>query len=178
MTVRFHLFVSAGPDMEAEREVIGRVVAGLPVQLGWEIKRTPRPGDAQPADLEAVQGSDLFVIMMGTDISAPVGVELDVARRSGRRIVPLLRPGPRTPAATVFLHDVRLDWQRFESVAELEKMVRTVLIDVLLERSIEFRLTPEEWKALDALRSAMEEGEDRDVPEPAGAGGGGVILGP
>jgi hypothetical protein len=47
------LFVSATPDLEAEREVIGQVVVCLPVALGWEIKRTPRRGEP-PGRLAAV----------------------------------------------------------------------------------------------------------------------------
>ncbi len=180
MAERFHLFVSAGPDMEIEREVIGRVVAQLPVQLGWEIKRTPPPGEQRPIDLGAVVHCDLFVLMMGQDIAAPVGVEWDVARRSGRRIMPLLRKGLRTPAAAVFLHDIRLDWHSFETISDLENLVRTALVDVLLDRAVEFRLTPQEWEALNLMRKAEKTKRDEvfEPPEPAGAGGGGIILGP
>ncbi|NOZ28898.1 MAG: hypothetical protein GXP39_12720 [Chloroflexi bacterium] len=179
MAKRFHLFVSAGPDMEVEREIIGRVVAELPVNLGWEIRRTPLPGEPHPADLEAVAHSDLFLLVLGHDISAPVGVEWEAARRSGRRIVSLLRRGPHTPAANIFLRETREEWQRFESAAELEKLVRRALVDLLLERAVDFRLTPEEWEALEQLRESEEgEEESSQPPEPAGAGGGGVILGP
>jgi len=73
-----------------------------------------------------------------------------------------------------------LEWQTFESVSELERLVRAALVDVLLERAIDFRLTPEEWEALNRLQAAEEEEgeESSEPPEPAGAGGGGVILGP
>jgi len=37
MAKRVRLFVSAGPDLEAEREIIGQAVARLPVSLGWTI---------------------------------------------------------------------------------------------------------------------------------------------
>ncbi|HEY64794.1 MAG TPA: hypothetical protein G4O02_09510 [Caldilineae bacterium] len=180
MSTRFHLFVSAGPDLDVEREVIGRVVAALPVQLGWEIKRTPPPGKATPSGLDVVARCDLFFLIIGHDISAPVGVEWDTARRSGRRVVPLVRRGAHTPAANIFLRETRLEWQTFESVSELERLVRAALVDVLLERAIDFRLTPEEWEALNRLQAAEEEEgeESSEPPEPAGAGGGGVILGP
>ncbi|MCS7221497.1 MAG: hypothetical protein RML36_10815 [Anaerolineae bacterium] len=184
MPERFHLFVSAGPDLELEREVIGRVVAQLPIQLGWEIKRTPPPGEPRPADLTGVMQCDLFVFLMGQDIAAPVGIEWEAARRSGRRVAPLLRKGRRTPAAALFLREVQIEWQVFESAMELEKLVRAALVDVLLERAADFRLTPDEWEALNRIRQAEREGKSRReeqaevILEPAGAGGGGIILGP
>ncbi len=184
MPERFHLFVSAGPDLELEREVIGRVVAQLPVQLGWEIKRTPPPGEPRPADLTGVMQCDLFVFMMGQDIAAPVGIEWEAARRSGRRVVPLLRKGRRTPAAAIFLRELQIDWQLFDSAVELEKLVRAALVDVLLERAVDFGLAPDEWEALNRMRKAEEEEKGKReeqaemVLEPAGAGGGGIILGP
>ncbi len=177
MPRRFRLFVSAGPDLEPEREVIGRVVAQLPVQLGWEIKRTPPPGESRQTDTEAIANCDLFLLLMGQDIVAPVGVEWDVARRSGRAVVPLLRKGAHTPAAAIFLRETHLSWQPFETLAELEQLVREALVNTLLERATDFVLTPEEWEALQQLQKEDTADEELES-EPAGAGGGGVILGP
>jgi hypothetical protein len=173
---RFHLFVSAGPDLEDERELIGRMIAELPVQLGWEIKRTPLPGQPQPADLESVRRCDLFLLLMGEDIVAPVGMELDMAQRSRRAIVPLLRKGRTTPAAAAFLRAARLEWQTFTTAEEAAKLARVALIDALIEHVAEFELPPHEWQALEELRRA----DVGEAPPPAagGAGGGGIILGP
>ncbi len=173
---RFHLFVSAGPDLEGERELIGRMIAELPVQLGWEIKRTPLPGQPQPADLESVRRCDLFLLLMGEDIVAPVGMELDMAQRSRRAIVPLLRKGRTTPAAAAFLRAVHLEWQTFATAEEAAKLARVALIDALIEHVAEFELPPHEWQALEALRRA-DVGE-ASASEMGGAGGGGIILGP
>jgi hypothetical protein len=183
MPERFRLFVSGGPDLEPEREVIGRVVAQLPVQLGWEIKRTPPPGEPRPADPMGVMQCDLFVFLMGQDITAPVGIEWEAARQSGRRMVLLLRKGRRTPAAAIFLREMQVEWQVFESATELEKLVRAALVDVLLERAVDFGLAPTEWEALHRMRQeerekGRKEEQAEPVLEPAGAGGGGIILGP
>ena len=45
MADRVRLFISAGPELEPEREAIGRALAEFPINLGWEIKRTPRLGE-------------------------------------------------------------------------------------------------------------------------------------
>ena len=71
MTDRVRVFISAGPELEPEREAIARGLARFPINLGWEIKRTPRPEEA--VDLKAVQGCDFFVMLFASDIRAPVG---------------------------------------------------------------------------------------------------------
>ncbi|GAB4563593.1 MAG: hypothetical protein Kow0047_12580 [Anaerolineae bacterium] len=180
MGTRLNIFVSAGPDLEIEREVIGRVVAELPIQRGCEIHRTPRAGEMRQPDLDAAAECDIFFLLMGADITAPVGVEYDVARRARRRIVALLRKGQsHTPAGSIFVRESRLEWDPFEDTDELEEKVRAALVDVLMEDPHRFGLSPEEWEALESLRekeAPAEEGEA--IQRPGGAGGGGVILGP
>ncbi|MCW5850488.1 MAG: hypothetical protein KIT87_10445 [Anaerolineae bacterium] len=45
---RARLYVTISPDLGAEREVIGRAVAGLPVDVGWEVGYTPGPTTRRP----------------------------------------------------------------------------------------------------------------------------------
>ena len=45
MASRLRIFISAGPDLEIEREVVGKAIATLPVSLGWVIKYTPIRGE-------------------------------------------------------------------------------------------------------------------------------------
>ena len=54
MASRLSIFVSAGPDLEIEREVVGKAIAGLPVSVGWVIKYTPLPGEVADPSMEAV----------------------------------------------------------------------------------------------------------------------------
>ncbi|MFN2166442.1 MAG: hypothetical protein ACK2U9_09285, partial [Anaerolineae bacterium] len=94
------LFVSASADLEAERDAIGRLVAALPVTLGWEIGRTPLPG-SEPDQVTvhvAPYDCDLYIFVLGRDITAPAGSEWDEARRVQHPILALLKRVPRTPA--------------------------------------------------------------------------------
>ena len=43
------VYISAGPDLQREREILGRAVTEVPVPLGWRVVQSPS-GDA-PADL-------------------------------------------------------------------------------------------------------------------------------
>ena len=68
MATRVRLFISAGPDQEPTRELLGRALAEMPVNIGWFIKRTP--------DVDSVAECHLFALLLGSDIWAPVGLEL------------------------------------------------------------------------------------------------------
>ena len=44
MAEKLRIFVSATQDLDAERAIVGRAVADLPLQIGIEIRRTPAEG--------------------------------------------------------------------------------------------------------------------------------------
>ncbi len=84
------LYVSAGRDVGRERDVIGRVVAGLPVTAGWEIGSTPlagqpvSPAGAPAAAIPAPDACDLFIFVLGQDITAPAGSSPEELEREAR----------------------------------------------------------------------------------------------
>jgi len=57
------IYVSASPNLMAEREALARMIAELPVTLVWHIVQTPL--EAKPIDIKAVQSADLFFLIMG-----------------------------------------------------------------------------------------------------------------
>ena len=178
-----HLFVSATPDLEREREIIGQVVARLPVSLGWEIARTPRRGEPLPPVLEAVAGCDLYLFLLGRDIAAPAGVEWNVALRSGKKPLATMKDVLRTPAAQAFVREAWGHWTLFTDDQELEGLVQAALVQHLLAGALQYGLSVVEHEALSALSEAgAAAGEaarqERTQPQATGAGGGGVILGP
>ena len=96
-THRLELFVSAGPDLEAEQEAIGQAVAQIPVpSFGWTIGRTPRRGQAQFVAWDEIASVDFFVLLLGSDVRAPVGAELLAARRGKRQVLACRSPTAKT----------------------------------------------------------------------------------
>ena len=53
------LYISAGSDLAPEREVLGRAVTEIPLDLGWHIFQTPHSG--RRVDREAVELADLHL---------------------------------------------------------------------------------------------------------------------
>jgi hypothetical protein len=172
MTTRVRLFVSAGPDQEPARELMGRVLAELPVNVGWLIKRTP--------DVDAVAESHLFAILLGTDIWAPVGLELWWAQRTEKPVVAYRADVLRTPAAQAFLHDhAMLDWQRFADFQQLRRAFSLDLGRFLVTHAERYGLTLIEAELLREFLTRLDRPAPAAVPTNIrGAGGGGVILAP
>jgi len=46
------IYISAAPNLMAEREALARMIAELPVTLAWHIVQTP--AEAEPLDLESL----------------------------------------------------------------------------------------------------------------------------
>ena len=180
MAERLRLFVSAGPDLEAEREIVGQAVARLPVSLGWTIKRTPKQGEPLAPALEAVRACDFYVLLLGTDIRAPVGLELITAQRAWKTTLAFLKEETaRTPAARVFVRDAQVSWMSFHSGQELETLIQKVLAQRILERAESYAISPVEWETLSALvEQPSYEMAEQEPGEASGAAGGGVIIAP
>jgi len=180
MPTSVRLFISGGPDQEPAREALGRALAEFPVNVGWVIKRTP--------DVDSVAECHLYLLLMGVDIVAPVGLELWWARRTEKPILAYRRDVIRTPAGQVFLQEnAGLDWMRYADLAGLRRAVVADLARFVLRHAERYGLTPLEIDRLHVLitqlrkaaaRLAGAGAEEEAEPEPAGAGGGGVILAP
>lgn len=176
------LYVSASADLEAERDLVGRLVAGLPVTLGWQIGRAALPGrESDEVTVHvAPQDCDLYLFMLGRDITAPAGVEWDAAHAVQHPILALLKNVPRTPAGQVFQRLGIGQWTAYSSRAEFERIVRAWLVRQLLDGQERFGLVLTEVEALIALASRLaREAEAPSAPasDPdRSAGGAGVIL--
>ncbi len=180
MATRVRLFISAGPTEEPARELIGRALAELPVNIGWVIKRTP--------DVDAVAECHLFVLVLGADIVAPVGLELWWARRTEKPILAYAAGIGRTPAGQGFWQEnALLDWTRFADLPGLHRAFVTDISRFLLAHPDRYGLTLFEaerlrlWVAGLGRTPAATQAQpsaDTAFAKATGAGGGGVILAP
>ncbi len=172
MPTQVRLFISAGPGEETARELLGRALTELPVNVGWTIKRTP--------DVDSVAECHIFVILMGADIVAPVGLELWWARRTEKPVFASAAATMRTPAGQIFLQENSgLEWRRFSDAAGLRRAVQRDLASFLLQHTQRYGLTLLEIEALRGLLAGLDLVRSAGAPAQAsGAAGGGVILAP
>jgi hypothetical protein len=153
----------------------------LPINVGWVIKRTP--------DIDSVAECHLFVLVLGHDIVAPVGLELWWARRTEKPILAYTPEGLRTPACQVFYQDnLYLDWRTFPDLVSLR---RGFLLDTsrfLLAHAERYGVTIPEAEAVRGFMARLEKpaaavpgsaaAREGPLAKAQGAGGGGVILAP
>ncbi len=188
MPVQVRLFISAGPELNPARELLGQGLAAFPVNVGWVIKRTP--------DIDSVAECHLFVVLLGADITAPVGLELWWARRTEKPIFAYRAEGAWTPAGRVFFQDnADLDWRRCGDPVTLQRLVLTDLSRFLLAHADRYGVTLLEIERLRLYIAELEKvistSNRQPIPEMrskivqgiiegeiTGAGGGGVILAP
>ena len=174
------VYISAASDLQREREILGRAVTEVPVTLGWRVVQSPS-GDA-PADLEAAARADVHLLLLGSDIRAPIGREWLAARRAGRRPVPLLKRGVlQTPAAQSFQRYIeeQVAWRPFRDGAELRLLGLKLLADHILARAQHYALSPLELARLQAWRAELEgPGQGVDAVTRGGAASSGVVLSP
>ena len=144
------LYISAVSDLKNERELISRAIPEIPVTLRWRIVLSPKYGDI--VDKDAIANADVYVLMLGSDIQAPVGYELRVAQQSGSQMLLLLKEGvKRTSAARNFIRFVEhyFSWDRFSEGSTLRYKVYNLLANHILEHKTYYALSREEYEQLD-----------------------------
>ena len=182
MASRLRIFISAGPDLEIEREVIGKAIASLPISLGWVIKYTPIRGEPSDPASSAVELCDFYALLLGLDITAPVGSELYTARKTGKSTAAFLKEGPRTSAARVFVKQSAVKWKPFSNEESLRSLLQKSIVDQILKRPEAYGMTIVDWEALSALAVELTEESSKQheaiTPLYGGAGSDAVIVSP
>lgn len=176
MAETLRLFVSATKDLEAERAIIGRAIAELPVKIGIEIRRTPATGAAYEDIYELIANCDRVYFLMGRDISAPSGAEWFIAWKLERSILPLRLAGLPTLAGQDFVRLLPSGWQRFRNGDELARLVTLDLIEILNHPKNRYGLTVTELELLNLHRQRINKLRSQAHAEPGGAEGGGILL--
>ncbi len=166
MASQYVLYVSAAGDLRAERAALGQVAATLPVTLSWKIVLSPLVDG--PLDRLALAQSDTHVVLLASDIRAPIGLEWLLARRAG--ILPLaFRKArvARTIAVSEFERQIGATqvWTEFRSSTELRVMVQRLLADDILRRARHFSLTVAEIEKLRAWRAGLDQSTEEALPD-------------
>lgn len=171
------LHISSSPDLVLEREAVGQAVAELPVSVGWEIRHTPRSRADANELLGFIDRCDLFVIVLGADFAAPMGLEWQMAQDTTRPILAYRKRTLHSPSAQSLLRQSHVTWTDFDSPEELKALLTRALARVLLDQGEKHGLHLDDVEGLLAL-SALEGEEPLSEPDRRqGAGRSGVILG-
>ena len=174
------VYISAASDLQHEREILGRIAAEIPIDIGWRIVLSPT-GDGL-LDLESIQYADIHFLLLGGDIRAPIGQEWIIARQAGRQPIPYLKNGIlRTTAALDFLRYIKTQavWKPFTTGTDLRHSTLVDITDRILQYALEYRLSLTDIDNLHSWREHMKtDSLPVDDHTHSGTGSSSVILSP
>ncbi len=176
MARSIQLFISSSPELGPEREWLGQAVAELPVSTGWKIKHTPRSGEDVREALAFIEQCDVFLIVLGSDYAAPMGLEWEQALRTSRPLLACRKYGLHSPAAQRLLRQSNIVWTEFQSHQELKDWVSQALATFLLDQGERFGLQLVDIERLLAEKKKTQDKQPAEPDRRHGAGRSGVIL--
>jgi hypothetical protein len=171
------IYISAAGDLTFEREVLGRAITEIPTTLAWRIIQTPLAAD-EP-DLDFLAQADVHLLLLGTDVRAPVGVEWLASRRVGHMPALFLRKGSaHTQAAHAFINELQryTEWRRYEDVADLRKQVLLLLADHILSQHDYYQVKDDEFDKLQTWRRELRRSKRQKVDDTRGGAGDSSII--
>jgi len=177
MSRPIRIFVNSSPDLAPEREALGQAVAELPVSIGTQIKHTPRWGEDEGEALAFLQGCDLYVLVLGADFAAPMGLEWRTALGAATPALAYRRRVLHSPSAEKLRREWAVAWTEFDSPQELKAHATQALARMLLDRGEEFGLHLEDVEGLVELVQREEAETPAEPDRRRGAGRDAVILG-
>ena len=183
MSDELTIYISAAPEMDAECELVGQLLAEVPRSRRWRIRRTPGVHEPGNPDLVALAESQFYLILLGGDVYAPIGLEASRALQADLPVFAHRCLGyPPAPATSHFAHNVGLRWQSYQTPAEFARAFERQLVTQLIAGTPGYGLLISDIEELMARQEAFE-AQARDgeaLPESEerrrGAGRGGIIL--
>ena len=178
MVDTFNLYISAADDLQSERDLLSRIVTEIPVTLGWQINFSPL---GKKVLLEnAVIDANLHILVLGSDIRAPIGYEWHLSHNLNRLPKLFLKKGiARTPAAIDFQRSLSnfTKWETFQSLSELRVAELSYIGQFILDQANYFDLSTNERDQLSEFLEKIDEAETDEIDLSKGvAGENSVIL--
>lgn len=181
MSEELSIYISAAPEMDVECELVGQVLAEIPRSRRWRIRRTPGVHEPGNPDLEALSESQFYLVLLGGDVYAPIGLEVREAMTANLPIMAYRSLAfPPSPATSHYCHNVGLNWRHYATPAHFGRAFERHLVGQLIAGTPGYGLLVSDIEDLVARQEAFESQEPDDalpgVEHRRGAGRGGIIL--
>ncbi|MBI3737456.1 MAG: twin-arginine translocase TatA/TatE family subunit [Chloroflexi bacterium] len=122
-------------DLVAERAAAKKAIEALPVSRSWRFEDSPASPETAPrVYLRKVKECDIFVLVLGKEITYPVLREYATARKHSKPRLAFLKKCERTPTTQSFVDKIGnvVKWKDFEATNDLEKQIQIAIVDLLL----------------------------------------------
>jgi len=120
-------------ELLKERQVVRDAINGIPLTRAWAFEYAPASADQlEESYLSKVQECDLFILLVGEDISEPVKREYETAvEHSKRCLVFVKRMGrgkARSAQAEEFVQRVGQKYKEFKNRPDLKRQVLKAVV--------------------------------------------------
>lgn len=131
-------------DLKPERAAAKKAIEAFPpLTRAWRFEDSPASSEsAGRVYLDKVKACDIFVLVVGKDITRPVLKEYATARRKGKPCLMFLKRETRAPETETFIKKIRpvLKYAEFEAAAELDHQVWRALATFLIQQARNYKL--------------------------------------
>lgn len=138
-------------DLSAEREATKATIDSLPITRSWAFEYSPASAD--PPDetyLDKVDECDIFVLILGAEITAPVAKEYARAKAlNKRRLVFIKRMKKRSAKADEWLSErTDVKYAVFQDAEDLPDHVHAAIVDEVIKAHRQLRLREKDFAQL------------------------------
>ncbi len=144
-------------DLSTERDAAVKAIDALPIARSWAFEYTPASADAaDDTYLDKVDECDIFLLVLGTEMTDPVAKEYGRARDLSKPCLLFVKNVLRSTRAEDWLRARRLEikYDRFEGAEDLGERAKDAVVDEVIKSQRRYRLRNEDFDHLAAkLRS-------------------------
>jgi GNAT superfamily N-acetyltransferase len=138
-------------DLSAERQAAKDAINSLPLTRSWTFEDSPASADQlDESYLSRVDDCDIFLIVLGRELTGPVENEYTRAATLGkRRLLFVKNDAQRSSRAATWLNDRQdIKYQRFEAPEDLAEHVKAAVIDELIKAHRRLNLRDKDFEQL------------------------------
>jgi len=133
---RLIVFISSriNDEMKRARRAVRQAIEALPLTRPWLFEEAPAA--AEPLDesyLRWVGRCDLFILLLGEDITDPVRTEWETATQARKPRLVFLKKGAQDDAAWEFARGLDVKWKEYGTLADLKREVQAAVGDELIK---------------------------------------------
>ncbi len=141
---------SAQGEFHRERRVCADAIKSLKLTRPWLFEYTPASADpVAQSYLTKVDECDIFVVLIGREVTSGVQREWNRALEQGKRRLVLVKgESSRPDKVRRWLSDVDVKYDHFDGVHELRERLLVALADELIRGYREFRLRKQDYASI------------------------------
>jgi hypothetical protein len=130
-------------ELAVERGAVKEALEAIPLTCPWVFEYTPASADPlEESYLGKVRECDLFILLLGQNISDSVRKEWQTAVVAGKPRLVFLVKGKRGPEVQAFVQIVDVKWAEFANTGDLKRQVQEAVTDELIKGYRRYRLRP------------------------------------